>query len=138
MIRGSNKRRRGALALAGLALLAIPAGAAAPSGFAAFAKLQPGKWQVRELDGATPPANICLGNPEQLLRFEHRTGAPCKMEVLHNDPAGLTVQYSCPGRGFGHSALRVLTPRAVRIDSQGFSKGLPFSYKLDARRIGAC
>lgn len=131
------RRRRIALVLTGIALFAIPAEAAAPV-IAALAKLQRGKWQVRELDGATPAANICIGDPDQLIRFAHRVGPLCNTEILHNGATAATVQYSCPGRGFGHSALRVLTPRAVRIDSQGFSNGRPFSYQLDARRIGAC
>jgi len=124
--------------LAGIALLAVPAYAAAPSGVIALAKLQKGKWQVRELDGAVPGAAICLGNPEQLVRFAHRTAPGCTQEIFHNGAASATVQYTCGARGFGHSAVRVETPRSVRIDSQGFTDGHPFSFKLEARRVGAC
>jgi hypothetical protein len=124
--------------LAGMALLAVPAAAAAPSGVAALGKLQKGRWQVRELDGAVSPANICLGDPEQLVRFAHRAGPSCELEILHNGAAAATVQYRCGARGFGYSAVRVETPRSVRIDTQGFANGGPFSYKLEARRLGAC
>jgi hypothetical protein len=130
-------RRRGALILAGIALLALPAHAAAPA-IAALNTLEKGRWQVRELDGATTPAALCLGNPEVLVRFPHRGDPLCALEVLASGPAAATVQYSCKGRGFGHSHLRVETPRSVRVDTQGFRAGRPFSHRLEARRTGAC
>jgi hypothetical protein len=130
-------KRRGALILAGIASLALPAYAASPS-VDALGKLERGRWQVRELDGATPPASLCLGDPALLLRFEHRGDRSCSAEVLASGSMTTTVQYTCRGRGFGHSQLRVETPRSVRVDSQGFSNGRPFSYRLEARRTGAC
>jgi hypothetical protein len=93
---------------------------------------------VRDVDGAAPPASLCIGDPAVLLRFEHRGDRSCSTEVLAGGATSQTVQYTCRGRGFGHSHLRVETPRSVRIDSQGFSKGRPFSYRLEARRTGAC
>ena len=129
--------RRGALILAGIAALAVPAFAASPA-LDALTKLEKGRWQVRDLDGATPPASVCLGDPAVLLRFEHRAEPSCAIELLDSKAASRTVQYRCSTRGFGHSHLRVETPRSVRIDTQGFSNGRPFSYRLEARRIGAC
>lgn len=137
MIGLAAARRRGALVLAGIAALALPAFAAAPS-TDALGKLERGRWQVRELDGATPPASLCIGDPAVLLRSEHRGDRSCSTEVLASGATSRTVQYTCRGRGFGHSHLRVETARSVRIDSQGFSNGRPFSYRLEARRIGAC
>lgn len=130
-------RRRGALILAGIASLALPAFAAAPPGDP-LSKLEKGRWQVRELEGATPAASLCIGDPAVLLRFEHRGERSCSTEVLASGATSRTAQYTCRGRGFGHSHLRVETPRSVRVDSQGFSKGRPFSYRLEARRTGAC
>jgi hypothetical protein len=130
-------RRRGALILSGIALLVVPAHAAAPT-LAALSKLEKGRWQVRELDNATPATSLCIGDPAVLLRFEHRSFPACASEVLDSAPAAGTIQYSCKGRGFGHSHLRVETPRTVRVDTQGFSNGRPFSYRLEARRTGAC
>jgi hypothetical protein len=104
----------------------------------ALTKLEKGLWQVRALDGGTSPAAICLGNPAVLLRFEHRAAGSCSWEVVESGAAAATVQYSCGGRGFGYSQLRVETPRSVRIDTQGWSNGRPFSYRLEARRVGAC
>jgi hypothetical protein len=130
-------RRRGALILAGVASLALPAQAASPV-VDALSKLEKGRWQVRDLDDAMPPASLCLGDPAVLLRIEHRREPSCPSEVLDRGPTSRTVQYRCGTRGFGHSHLRVETPRSVRIDTQGFSNGRPFSYRLEARRTGAC
>jgi hypothetical protein len=131
-------RRRGALILAGVAVFALPALGAAPGGLAALAKLEKGRWQVREMDGAIAPTSICLGDPNQLLQFQHRAGGTCPSEILDQEPARATVQYRCARGGFGHSQLRVETPRAVRVETQGLSNGRPFSYRLEARRVGAC
>ena len=48
------------------------------------------------------------------------------------------VAYRCTGRDFGRSKLTVLTPRSLRIETQGISDGLPFNYVLQARRVGGC
>jgi hypothetical protein len=137
MIGLSAFQRRAVLILGGIAWLALPAYAAAPLP-AALSKLEKGRWQVRELDNATAATSLCIGDPEVLLRFEHRSFPACTSEVLDSAPASGTIQYSCEGRGFGHSHLRVETPRTVRVDTQGFSSGRPFSYRLEARRTGAC
>ncbi len=128
--------RRGALLLAGIAA-AIPAMALAAAAIPALSKVERGRWEVRELDNAVPAASLCLGDPAQLLRFGHR-GSSCPLEVLESGASAATVQYSCPGRGFGHSHVRVETPRLMRVDTQGLSNGRPFSYRLEARRTGAC
>jgi hypothetical protein len=137
MIGSVAARRRGALIIVGIVAFAVPASAAAPT-IAALAKLEKGRWQVRELDNAVAPTALCLGDPARLLRFEHRAVGGCASEILGNGPASATVQYNCRGRGFGHSTLRVETPRSVRVDTQGMSGGRPFSYRLEAQRIGTC
>ena len=48
------------------------------------------------------------------------------------------IDYSCGGAGFGHSEITVLTPRSLRIETQGISDGLPFNYVLQARRVDDC
>jgi hypothetical protein len=104
----------------------------------ALKTIEKGRWQVRELDGVTASASVCIGDPSVLLRFEHRAGSACTVEVIESAAASATVQYSCNGRGFGHSYVRVATPRTVRVDTQGLSQGKPFSYRLEAQRVGAC
>jgi hypothetical protein len=131
--------RRGALILAGAAFLALPATVALSSGIAALGTLEKGRWQVREMDGAVPQAAICLGDPAQLLQFAHRGGGgACRSEILESAGNSATVQYRCPRRGFGHSHIRVETPRSVRVETQGLRNGRPFSYRLEAQRVGAC
>jgi hypothetical protein len=129
--------------LAAAALAAAPALVAAtlaPTGkgkVAALVGIEPGKWQIRDLDAAFVPASICIGDPQVLVRFEHRA-ADCRAEVVEDGASGATVQYSCAGQGFGHSKVRVQTPRLVRVDTQGLSGGRPFSYRLEAQRTGSC
>ena len=53
-------------------------------------------------------------------------------------PISTVIQYSCPGGGFGRSTLTMITPRSLRIETQGISDNLPFNYVLQARRVGDC
>jgi len=48
------------------------------------------------------------------------------------------IHYSCPGNEFGRSTMTVITPRSLRIETQGISDNLPFAYVLQARRVGEC
>jgi hypothetical protein len=131
-----SRARRGALLLAAAALGAAPA-LAVSMRVAALSKIERGRWQVRELDSAVAPVALCLGDAAQILRFAHRN-ASCQADVFEDGTKGVTIQYSCPGRGFGHTHVRVETPRAMMIDTQGLSNGRPFAYRLEARRVGAC
>jgi hypothetical protein len=58
--------------------------------------------------------------------------------VISDDGSSTVIRYSCGGAGFGHSEIDVLTPRSLRISTQGISSGLPFNYVLQARRIEDC
>lgn len=130
-----GRSRWGALGLAGLAAVAAPVFASALPGLEAFAQLERGRWQLR--DSAGRPRSICLADPVALVQLEHG-GVRCEREILANDKGGATVQYSCPGRGFGHTSIRVETPRLARIDTQGLIDGRPFSYRTEARKVGSC
>jgi hypothetical protein len=129
--------RRGALGLAG-----ILAGAAAPvvalslPEIEALAKLERGRWQIGAPAGGEA-RSICLGDPHAFVQLEH-SGLSCGREILASQPDGATVQYSCQGRGYGHTSIRVETPRLARIDTQGLVDGRPFAYRVEARRVGAC
>ena len=131
-----GRTRRGALVLAA-ALCATPASALLSMHVAALSKIERGRWHVRELESAVEPATFCLGDPWQVLRFAHRN-ARCTADVFEDGVKGATIQYSCPGRGFGHTYVRVETRRSMLIDTQGLSNGRPFSYRLEARRVGPC
>ncbi len=127
--------RWGALGLAGFVAVAAPVFAFAVPDLEAFSQLERGRWQLRDANGET--RSICLGAPAALIQLEH-AGASCEQEILANDKGGATVQYSCSGRGFGHTSIRVETPRLARIDTQGLVDGRPFSYRAEARKVGSC
>jgi hypothetical protein len=72
-----------------------------------------------------------------LARFEHRSKS-CSSRVIKDAGTSALVEYSCGGAGFGHSEIDVITPRSLRIATQGISDGLPFNYVLQARRVDDC
>ncbi|HEX8620546.1 MAG TPA: hypothetical protein VF718_01105 [Allosphingosinicella sp.] len=127
--------RRGALGLAGLLAAAAPVFALSVPKLEALARLEPGRWQLSEADGAG--RSICLADPAAFVRLEHE-GASCEEEVLASEAGAATVEYTCPGRGFGRTSIRVETPRLARIDTQGFADGRPFAYRVEARKTGSC
>jgi hypothetical protein len=137
-----NRSRRGVPIVAAL-LAALPAYAFAtadpadPDDRAALAELETGRWAVRDLDAGVEREAVCIGDPLLLARLEH-AGASCTTEVLASGPKRAIVQYTCPGHGFGHSTLKVETPRLARIDSQGISDNRPFAFRAEARRTGPC
>ncbi|HEX2764363.1 MAG TPA: hypothetical protein VHM92_11065 [Allosphingosinicella sp.] len=117
--------------------MAAPALALTAAGkIEALAKLEPGRWQLKDSGGATV-RSVCLGDPTALLTVEHED-AVCGSELISTDETGGTVQYTCPGHGFGHSSVRVETARLARIDTQGVLDGRPFAYRAEARKIGPC
>jgi hypothetical protein len=132
-----NRPWRAAMALGAIVL----ATAAAPPDrgeLTAVSRLEPGLWQLRDLDDARvkhPP--ICVGDPAVLMQLEHRD-SPCSRLVIASDGKSATVHYTCPAGGFGRTSLRVETPRLAQIDTQGISDKIPFAYRIEARRVGAC
>ena len=108
------------------------AAAAAPS---VLGQTEGGLWEVSRT-GATP-VRLCVANPAALAQFEHRS-ATCTRKVIREAGTAATIHYTCTGGGFGHSNLTVLTPRSLRIETQGISSNAPFKYVLQARRVGNC
>ena len=123
-----------ALAAAGFAAIPLPIAAGQPS---ALARSQPGLWEISGAPGTNSPIRQCLADIAALARFEHRAKL-CDATVLKDDPSSTLIDYSCGGAGFGHSQIEVITPRALRISTQGISDGLPFNYVLQARRVDDC
>jgi hypothetical protein len=58
--------------------------------------------------------------------------------VIRDQPTVSEVHYTCSGGGFGQTTIGLLTPRSLRIETQGISKNAPFHYVLQARRMGDC
>lgn len=109
-------------------------GAAEPS---ALAQTQPGLWEISGAPGSLAPVRQCVLEIAALARFEHRASA-CSARVLKDAGSSTAIDYSCGGAGFGHSQIDVITPRSLRISTQGISGGLPFNYVLQARRLDDC
>jgi hypothetical protein len=131
-----GRLRRGALGLAGLTAVAAPVFALSLPALEALSHLERGRWQISDSQGGGA-RSVCLGDPALFLQLEHG-GVSCEQQVLASEPSIATVQYTCPGRGFGHTSIRIETPRLARIDTQGLVDGRPFSYRVEARRVGTC
>ncbi|MGZ8997884.1 MAG: hypothetical protein ACXW2T_03405, partial [Allosphingosinicella sp.] len=84
--------RRRASILAAAFLAAVPAYAVATDGLPSLAKLERGRWQVRNVDSNSDLRAICIGDPMQLAQIDHE-GAPCAAEVIESGPSGGTVRY---------------------------------------------
>ena len=102
-----------------------------------LAMAQPGLWEISGAPGAKAPVRQCLADVATLARFEHRS-TNCTAKVLKNAGTRTSIEYSCGANGFGHSEIELITPRSLRISTQGISDGLPFNYVLQARRIDDC
>lgn len=120
-------------------LLAAPAAGEgeAPLVMPAMADVQPGQWQLKTRDSATATRAICLKDVQELVQLQHGK-LTCKRFVISNGPRETTVQYSCPGHGYGRTAIRIETPRLLQIDTQGIAGGEPFAAQIEARRLGDC
>ena len=102
-----------------------------------LAQTQPGVWEVSGAPGAKIPVRLCVVDVPSLARFEHR-GKNCTSKVLKQAGSLTAFEYSCGAAGFGHSDVEAITPRSLRISTQGISDGLPFNYVLQARRMADC
>lgn len=103
----------------------------------ALAPAAGGLWEVSQSATGHDPTRLCVLSPEVLAQFEHRQGR-CTRVVIRDSGRNAEIHYTCADGGFGRSDVRLITPRSLTIDTQGISKGLPFHYKLYARRMGSC
>jgi hypothetical protein len=118
------------MALAGL--LAIAA-----SGPRALAPASGGTWSVSRDAKGSAAQSLCLANPVLLGQWEHRA-AKCERSILSDDGNKAVIDYRCADGGFGRSEITVLTPRTLRVATQGIAAGAPLNYVLHARRTGNC
>ena len=102
-----------------------------------LSQAQPGLWEISGAPGTTSPVRQCLADVASLARFEHRA-KNCTAKVLKDSNGTVAIDYTCGGAGFGHSEIDVITPRSLRISTQGISNGLPFNYVLQAHRVDDC
>lgn len=96
-----------------------------------------GLWEVSRSASGHNPTRICVETPDLLAQFEHRQQR-CTRKVVSDQGTETLISYNCLAGGFGQSKMTLITPRTLRIDTQGISDNLPFHYQLHARRIGDC
>ena len=121
-----------------LGLLTVSAGAfGAASVPRALAPALGGLWEISRSASGHNPTRICVATPDLLAQFEHRQRR-CTRTVVSDNGRETLISYNCPGGGFGQSKMTLITPRTLRIDTQGIADNLPFHYQLHARRIGSC
>ena len=122
------------LVLAGAVAAFAPAAA---QNAAALAKASGGLWEISGMPGAGSPLRQCVADVAALAQVEHR-GRHCTRTVISDRPTSATIHYSCGGSDFGESDIELITPRSLRISTQGISANLPFNYVIQARRVGDC
>jgi len=128
--------RRGGAAIL-LAGVAAAGGAAAVRGeLPVLGRLEPGMWQLRSLEGGGAMGAICLGDRGLLAQLRHRSEA-CSRSVVASAQDMVEIRYSCRA-AIGQSTIRAETSRLARVESQGVDNGIPFAFRIEARRVGAC
>lgn len=103
----------------------------------ALSQVQAGLWEISGAPGGAAPVRQCVADIPALAQFEHR-GRICSATIVKDAGSSVLIEYRCGAAGFGRSQVDVITPRSLRIDTQGISNQLPFSYVLQARRLGDC
>ena len=104
---------------------------------AALSSVSGGLWEISTSAAGTNASRLCLADPITLAQYEHRS-ASCTRVIISDKPSETVVHYTCPGGGFGQTKMKVLTPRSMRVETQGISGNAPFYYVLQARRVGDC
>ena len=112
-----------------------PAVAKAPE-LAMLDGLTDGAWAL-DYHGVAKNDRLCVHHGRELIQLRHRT-SQCSRYVVEDQPNLVTVQYTCPGDGYGRTSIRRETPALVQIDSQGIENGMPFHLAAEARRVAAC
>lgn len=123
------------LAVFPAALLLAPAAAQAPS-LAMLDQLQRGEWELRFRDG-TPTRKICVRTGRELVQLRHPK-RECTQYVVDDKPSEVTVQYTCPGNGYGLTNIRKETGSLAQIKSSGMVVSRAFDFMAEGRRIGRC
>ena len=103
---------------------------------AALGSVTPGLWEISGKP-QTNPQRLCLAEIASLAQVEHRNSR-CTRVVIRDLPNLAEIHYTCSGGGFGRTTLKPITPRSLRVDTQGIADGAPFSYVLQAKRVGDC
>ncbi len=120
------------LALLGAGLLL---GGAAPR---ALAPAAGGLWEIGKSAQGTGARRVCIRDPVMLSQWEHR-GGRCTRIIISDEGNKTIIHYTCSDGGFGRSEMTLVTPRTLRVATQGINRrDGPFNYVLHARRAGNC
>jgi hypothetical protein len=130
----SDMRRLFATAVVSAAALLLAGAVQRPRALATTAG---GIWEISGVPGAAGPVRQCVADTALLARIEHR-GQTCTQVMIEDRPTSTVIHYTCPRAGFGRSEITVITPRSLRIETQGISNNLPFNFVAQARRVGSC
>lgn len=115
--------------------LAAAAPAQGPS-LAALNAIQPGRWQLRDVDSGEK-LSLCVPDPRALIQLRH-PGAQCSRFVVEDLPHSVTVHYTCPSAGHGRTVISVESARLIELRTQGIADGAPFDVNYEGRRAGSC
>jgi hypothetical protein len=102
-----------------------------------FDRIETGGWEIRVREPGGQVERLCLRDQQRIIQLRH-PAANCEHLLVSKSPSEVTVQYTCPGRGYGRTSIRIESPRLIQIDSQGIAGGLPFSFTAEGRRTGDC
>jgi len=100
-------------------------------------RIDRGNWEMRVRGSDGGVQRMCLDSGRALIQLRHQ-GQKCRRVVVEDSASEVTVQYTCPGRGYGRTQIRRESGTLVQIDSQGIANGLPFAFAAEARRVGDC
>lgn len=110
--------------------------AAQSDGLAMLGGLSKGEWTIKHRDGSAD-RKICVRSGRELIQLRH-TQSGCNRFVVEDGANRVTVQYTCPGDGYGRTDIRRETGGLVQLESRGIASGLPFQVAAEARRTGSC
>jgi hypothetical protein len=100
-----------------------------------FMQTTGGLWEVSRNNGGR--RNVCIADPVALAQYEHLR-LNCERDLVRNGQSRAEIHYTCQSGSFGQSNVELITPRSLRIETQGISNNAPFHYVLQARRLGDC
>jgi len=125
--------------ISGIALLAFwtPALTAERPSLAMLDQLQPGQWEVRDRDLTGNRSRLCIESGRRLIQIRHMRET-CRSFTVQDTSEAVTVHYTCPGNGYGQTSVRFENAQLVQLETQGIAQGLPFNFRAEVRRVGAC
>jgi hypothetical protein len=134
MVSRGGARSSGAAII--LSAAAAAAAAATQTELPVLGRLEPGLWQLRSLEGGGAMGAVCLGDRGLLAQLRHRAQV-CPRSVVASGQDMVEIRYSCPA-AVGQTTIRTETSRLARVETQGIDNGVPFAFRVEARRIGPC